>query len=70
MALIPVSSLRDYLRTHPEIAQDYGRLKKLLAKTCENDLERYCDGKDAYVKHLEMMAVKEKELNESGQLPR
>ena len=52
-------ALRDYLRAHPEAAADYGNLKKAIARTCENDLGRYCDGKDAFVKRLEAIAVKE-----------
>jgi len=59
-------AFRDYLRAHPEASADYGKLKKALANVCENDLERYCDGKDAFVKRLEAMAVKEKASNHSA----
>jgi GrpB-like predicted nucleotidyltransferase (UPF0157 family) len=51
---------RDYLRTHPDAASEYGRLKKKVAATCDNDIEVYCDGKEAYVKKLEAIAMKEK----------
>ena len=53
-------AFRDYLRGHPEVAHEYGELKRAVAKTCENDIERYCDGKDAYVKRVEAIAVREK----------
>ena len=50
-------AFRDYLRAHPEIAREYAELKFSLAKDCHNDLERYCEGKDAYVKALETRAL-------------
>lgn len=52
-------AFRDYLRANPEIAREYGELKRSLAETCDNDLGHYCDGKDAYVKRIEAIAVKE-----------
>jgi GrpB-like predicted nucleotidyltransferase (UPF0157 family) len=56
-------AFRDYLRRHPEVAREYGDLKRRVARTCDNDVERYCDGKDAYVKRVEAMAVKEHASN-------
>ena len=50
---------RDYLRRHPQAAQEYAELKRRVARACNNDLGKYCDGKDAYVKQLEAIAVKE-----------
>ncbi len=50
-------AFRDFLRTHSETAREYGELKSALAQTCENDIARYCDGKDAYVKRLEARAL-------------
>lgn len=52
-------AFRDYLRASPTVAKEYGELKKTVAETCENDLGRYCDGKDAYVKRIETIAVRE-----------
>jgi len=52
-------AFRDYLRSNPETAREYGDLKKSVAKTCLNDLGRYCDGKDAYVKRIEAVAIEE-----------
>ncbi len=37
--------VRDYLRTHPEVRQAYGDLKKRLAVTFPTDIDRYIDGK-------------------------
>lgn len=49
-------AVRDYLRVHPEEAQLYGDLKQHLAQQFPEDIERYCDGKDAFVKALEKRA--------------
>jgi GrpB-like predicted nucleotidyltransferase (UPF0157 family) len=48
---------RDYMIAHPEDAKKYGELKKTLAGTCENDIDRYCDGKDAFIKEMERKAI-------------
>ena len=43
---------RDYLRSHPRQAIEYGRLKEELALMCEDDVIAYNAGKDAFVKDL------------------
>jgi GrpB-like predicted nucleotidyltransferase (UPF0157 family) len=50
-------AVRDYLRTHPENAFDYGELKSRLAAMFPSDIEAYCDGKDNFVKELERKAM-------------
>jgi GrpB-like predicted nucleotidyltransferase (UPF0157 family) len=50
-------AVRDYLRTHAEEAKQYGDLKENLAKQFPKDIEAYMDGKDAFVKELEKMAL-------------
>ena len=50
-------AFRDYLRSHPAIAEEYAVLKKSIAETCDNDIDKYCDGKDAFVKHHEAIAM-------------
>ncbi len=49
---------RDYLIEHEKIAKEYGILKSSLAKTCNNDREKYGDGKDAFIKYHETAALK------------
>ena len=49
-------AVRDYLRVHPKEAQLYGNLKQHLAQQFPEDIEQYCDGKDAFVKALEKRA--------------
>lgn len=51
-------AFRDYLRTHPKVAREYGELKRNVADACENDAGKYCDGKDRFVKRIEAIAMK------------
>jgi len=44
--------LRDYLRTHPEAAQEYAALKRTLADRYEHDREAYTEAKTAMVEDL------------------
>ena len=53
-------AFRDYLIANPDIAEEYAALKKAVAASCNNDSERYCDGKDDFVKRHEALALKEK----------
>ena len=58
-------AFRDYLRSNPGIADEYGVLKKKVAETCGNDIGKYCDGKDAFVKNHEEIAVNLKAPNKA-----
>lgn len=50
-------AFRDYLAAHPDIARAYGRLKHRLAVHCDDDIQRYAAGKDAFVKTHEQRAL-------------
>lgn len=50
-------AVRDYLRTHADAAAAYAELKRALAQRFSQDIEAYCDGKDAFVKALEAAAL-------------
>jgi len=50
-------AFRDYMRARPDLAQRYSDLKQALAATCDNDIFRYMDGKDAFVKQAEADAL-------------
>ncbi|MCY7483142.1 GrpB family protein [Paenibacillus alvei] len=50
-------AVRDYLRAHPQEAEQYGNLKEKLASQHPNDIEAYMDGKDSFVKNLEKKAL-------------
>ncbi|QHE52681.1 GrpB family protein [Pontibacillus sp. HMF3514] len=50
-------AFRDYLRTHEDVAQQYGELKQKLAKQYPHDMEAYIDGKEQLVKDIEQEAL-------------
>ena len=50
-------AVREYLRTYSDIAAEYGKLKMELADKFPEDIEGYCDGKDAFVKQMEIDAL-------------
>ena len=52
-------AFRDYLRSHRDVAMDYAELKKDLAARFPYDIDGYCDGKDAFVKKIENLALAE-----------
>lgn len=52
-------AFRDYLRTHDDVRKKYEALKRSLAAKFEYDIESYCEGKDAFVKRIEELAVGE-----------
>ncbi len=50
-------AFRDYLRADPAERDRYGGLKQRLAVQVAGDIERYMDGKDAYIKTTERLAL-------------
>ncbi len=58
-------AFRDYLRKNADVARDYGKLKRKVAESCDNDIEKYCDGKDEFVKTHERIAVAQFSPNQS-----
>ncbi|MCV2402240.1 GrpB family protein [Marinomonas sp. C2222] len=50
-------AFRDYLIAHPEVMLAYQELKVRLAHECNNDIDKYCDGKDDFVLHHEQKAI-------------
>ena len=55
--LIRHIAFRDYLIAYPEIAAEYTTLKRQVAAACQHDIELYCDGKDAFIKKHEPLAL-------------
>ena len=49
--------MRDYLRTHKETADTYGKLKERLAREHPYNVEGYSEGKEAFMKDLEQKAL-------------
>ena len=56
--LIRHLAFRDYLIKHKKVADEYGALKFQIAQTCNNDIEKYGDEKDAFVQYHESIALK------------
>ena len=56
--LIRHLAFRDYLIKHKSIADKYGELKRNITEGCNNDIEKYCDEKEPFVKHHESIALK------------
>ena len=50
-------AFRDFMRDHPALARQYGALKQRLAEAHPNDIEAYMDGKDAFIKEMEVRAL-------------
>lgn len=48
---------RDYLRAHPSVAIEYGRLKTRLAASFGTDVEGYATAKTAFVREVERLAA-------------
>jgi GrpB-like predicted nucleotidyltransferase (UPF0157 family) len=56
-------ALRDYLRAHPEVALDYGELKRQLASQFAHDIDGYINGKtDMLLRILRMAGLRSDEL--------
>ena len=47
---------RDYLRAHPDVAEDYGELKQRLARECVDNQRCYSDGKTEFIQDIEQRA--------------
>lgn len=50
-------AFRDYMIAHPMEASAYGELKRFLASQHPDNIEAYMDGKDAFVKRHEALAL-------------
>jgi len=63
LALANHLSVRNYLRAHPDVAHEYGALKKRLAERFANDIDSYTDGKtEAILRILQMAGLRPDEL--------
>lgn len=49
---------RNYLRKHPDVALQYGELKKILVKQCDNNMELYMQGKNSFIQHHLTLAMR------------
>jgi GrpB-like predicted nucleotidyltransferase (UPF0157 family) len=49
-------AFRNYMIAHPEDAQRYSELKRSLAREYPTNIDRYIDGKDGFIKEMDMKA--------------
>lgn len=47
---------REYLKTNPDVSQEYESLKMALAKQYPNDINAYSNGKDAFIHEIDQKA--------------
>ena len=50
-------AFRDLLRSRPDLARQYSDLKRSLAMQYPNDMNAYMDGKDAFIRQTERLAL-------------
>lgn len=50
-------AFRDYLKENPNIKKEYEDLKLRVASQCDNDIDRYCDGKNDFIQMHEQRAI-------------
>jgi len=51
-------AFRDYMISHPEEAQQYSELKRDLANKYHDNIQGYMDGKDGFIKAMDLKAAK------------
>ncbi|MEG4589434.1 GrpB family protein [Microcoleus sp. MOSTC5] len=51
-------AFRDYMITHSEAAQEYSELKRKLAQKYPDNIHAYMDGKDGFIKEIDLKAAK------------
>jgi GrpB-like predicted nucleotidyltransferase (UPF0157 family) len=59
-------AFRDYMIAHPSLARTYSDLKRKLADAHPDDIEGYMDGKDAFIKEHEALAIRWKKTMTAG----
>jgi GrpB-like predicted nucleotidyltransferase (UPF0157 family) len=57
--LLKPLQFRDYLRKHPEAVEEYGVLKRGLAKRYVQDLDAYVTGKTGFIENVMLQIEKE-----------
>jgi len=56
-AIVRHLAFRDYLMGHPDIANEYGKLKRALVPKCQNCMQTYMAGKNEFIQHHERLAL-------------
>lgn len=50
-------AFKEYLKAHKSVSKEYAELKMEIARSCNNDIGKYCDGKADFVQKYEKLAV-------------
>jgi GrpB-like predicted nucleotidyltransferase (UPF0157 family) len=50
-------AFRDYMKAHPEVSQQYSKLKRTLAAQYPTDIDAYMDGKDELIQAVDRQAA-------------
>ncbi|MDB5387122.1 MAG: hypothetical protein JWM11_2768 [Planctomycetaceae bacterium] len=50
-------AFRDFMIAHPVYAKEYESLKLQLAESYPNDIAGYCNGKDAFIRQIDVIAA-------------
>jgi GrpB-like predicted nucleotidyltransferase (UPF0157 family) len=50
-------AFRDYLQSHPKVCREYDHLKRKVAETCQQDIDKYCEGKNDFIQKHEALAL-------------
>ena len=71
LALANHLAVRNYLRAHPDVAREYGTLKKRLAGQFPHDIDGYTDGKtDTILRILQMAGLSADERDQIERINR
>jgi GrpB-like predicted nucleotidyltransferase (UPF0157 family) len=50
-------AFRDFMRAHPDLAEQYGELKRRLAAAHPHNVDAYMDGKDGFIQDMQARAL-------------
>jgi GrpB-like predicted nucleotidyltransferase (UPF0157 family) len=64
--LVNPLQFRDYLRRHPEAAEEYGVLKRELAKSCVQDMDAYMAGKTGFIVNIMLQIEQERKRHSAA----
>jgi GrpB-like predicted nucleotidyltransferase (UPF0157 family) len=64
--LVNPLQFRDYLRKHPVAAEEYGILKRELAKSCVEDMDAYVAGKTGFIVNIMLQIEHERKRHSAA----
>jgi GrpB-like predicted nucleotidyltransferase (UPF0157 family) len=64
--LLKPLQFRNYLRKHPDAVEEYGVLKRELAKRCVQDMDAYVAGKTGFVENVMLQIEKERKKHRTA----